>query len=30
MAFINEYNIGEMHFLVLSRLFKCFRLVPFG
>ena len=28
MAFINEYHIGEMHFLVLSRPFQCFRLVP--
>ena len=29
MAFINEYHIGEMHFvLVLSHPFQSFRLVP--
>ena len=28
MAFINEYHIGEMHFLLLSHPFQCFRLVP--
>ena len=28
MAFINEYHIGELHFLVLSHPFQCFSLVP--
>ena len=28
MAFISEYHIGEIHFLVLPHLFQPFRLLP--
>ena len=28
MAFIYEYHIGEMHFLLHSHPFQSFRLVP--